>query len=196
MVAVTPGIRALSGRQAKPSLPQAQLSRDRPKQILTAGHAESKIVRALAVFVATSFMSQTYVVLPLFGGPSMHENVPISQLSMAREADRIQLPSFGRLASDVLRPATRPWCAKKFYQGLPVSQHRSSGQFYVRPLVTQLAVPPASNSWSDRRLHAQPPAPVITIVTATRNPSDLFFFEDCAVCARAKLAVVPMGRRQ
>jgi len=175
MMAVTAGIRALGGRQAVPSSPQAQATLEIPKRIPTAGRAGAKIVRALVLFVATWVISQIHVIRPLFCGPSVHGIESISQLSVGRVADRNQLPTFGRLASHVFRPATRLWRAETFYQRWPVSQYRPSGQFYVRPLATELDVPPAFNLSSDRPPHAQVPAPVITIVTATRNPSELFF---------------------
>jgi hypothetical protein len=69
------------------------------------------------------------------------------------------LDSYTALVSSDFRPAKLPWTSRDFYRGLPISDYRPTGQFYRNVASSDATRNP----------------PVITIVTATRDPGDQFF---------------------
>jgi hypothetical protein len=164
MIALPLGIWALSGMREARLPAQSQRKSKIKLGAATLTHARFLVrvfVHALGLLLAASATVQICL-LGRWSGGSMDQSHSASTLRPSVESDarRRMLSSFDQLVSDEFRPAKRQWRAEQFYQGLPVGRFRPTGQFYVRP-------PQAQQTRSKSH--------VMTIVTATRNPTEHFF---------------------
>jgi hypothetical protein len=136
------------------------------------------LARALGMALAAFAIVQIHIAGHWSDGASTQSPTLMHQPAQSH-AGRFEFISLDNFVSDEFRPSARPWRADQFYKGFPVSPFRPTGQFYVRPSVVKLS----ASSWTENvhsphHRHQQPsslPSVVMTILTATRNPSEVFF---------------------